>query len=107
MTVTGAWQSPSTNTSTAGPDVFDAVELYLQNQDVGGGVLLSATSAEMAAAESNVVLGAQVLSDSATEEDDQTQGWVKVGASRDIRVAGDNDDDDSLDVFLTGVRLNL
>ena len=110
MAPDGTWQSPTTAATAVGPDLYDALLLWLGNTDTSGDrVKVSFTSSEMAAVQTNTTLGAQYLgfTQTASGLESDIQGWVIVGDSREIKWSSEDNDDDSADLYIMGAALNL
>jgi hypothetical protein len=104
MNPTSAWQTPNQNESSVTiPVMATAVKLWLSNTDSGGVVLLVATSSEMAAVNTAVPDG-DIYSVAGTELT-LNEGWVNLGASRNIKIGGANDDDNVLSAWVTGFEI--
>jgi hypothetical protein len=104
MNPTSAWQTPNTNESSVTlPVTSTAVKLWLSNTDVDAVVTLAATSSEMAAV--NTALADGEVYYTASIELILSDGWVNLGASRNVRIGGANDDDNFLSSWVTGFEI--
>lgn len=101
MDPSGAWQIPNTqNTSGVIPVNAVSVNINLNGGDVGAGVGIYATNAEMAAVNISVFQGC--FEQFQYYWNGLVTGFFPLGASRDIRIAGENDDDNTLSAWLFG-----
>lgn len=105
MNPDGTWQTPGTSESS--PHLpANAVEALVRliGVDSGSSAVVGATSKEMADLES----GSQTASWTwwVANVSIQLTAWIPLGESRDIRVRGADNDDNSLAIFLLGWRID-
>lgn len=98
------WQTPNvTQSSVVVPVNATAIKVYMRAQDIGANCSARATSKEMASVNTTITDGDidfggyQFLDDN---------GWVILGFSRDIEIAGTNDDDISLGCECMGFKIS-
>jgi hypothetical protein len=112
MAPTGSWQSPTTALTALGPDFMDEALVILSSTDVGGdGAQCYVATSEMAAIGASLVKESQVWESwtSASYEGAAVQinTWLVLGASMELKVAAESNDDTNLDGWVQGYALNF
>ena len=99
MNPTGSWQTPDDNESSVGTPV-NAVAVFIQmsNSDATA-IGLSAASSEMAAVNTSLAEGSFRSRNYSSSFD---QGLIPLGVSRNIKIGGDDNDDNLLDTNVCG-----
>lgn len=104
MDPVSAWQIPNLNESSVTiPVTATAVKLWLSNTDVDAIVVLTAASSEMAVV--NTALADGEIYYTASIELILNDAWVNLGASRNVKIGGANDDDSLLSAWVTGFEI--
>jgi len=104
MSPTGAWLTPDNNDGNlVTPSNATSIYLRLYNTDAGTTVRLYACSAEYSAVHS-ADTGAPI--DRIGDSQVAIQGWLALGATRNIKISGDDDDDNNLSVWCNGFTIS-
>jgi hypothetical protein len=99
MSPNGAWQTPNVRESSAIlPPMAEELFVWMQNSDVGGQVTIAAVQSELAAG--TFTNGHFYVAINVQGAD---QGWIPLGASKNIKISGEADDDNALFAYINGV----
>lgn len=104
MDPNSSWQTPDDNDGGAVTPVnATSIKLALSCTDSGANCASRATSSEMAAVNTSITDGDL---DFAAYNLHNASGWVILGASRNIKIAGTNDDDNLLSCWCNGFKIS-
>jgi hypothetical protein len=104
MNPDSTWQTPDDNDgSVVTPVNAKAIKIVLSAADIGANCASRASSAELATLKTTITDGDL---DFAAYNFSSDVGWVVLGASRNIKIAGTNDDDNSLSCWCNGFKIS-
>ncbi len=104
MNPDSTWQTPDDNDgSVATPVNAKAIKIVLTATDVGANCAARASSSELAALKTTITDGDLDFGGYNFISD---VGWVVFGSSRNIKIAGTNDDDDALSCWCNGFKIS-
>jgi hypothetical protein len=105
MNPDSTWQTPNvTESSVLVPVMATAIRVFLDAADTDANCTARAASNEMAAVNTIVTNGDINVASYARLHDN---GWVILGSSRNIKVAGTNDDDNALTCRCMGFKIKI